>query len=82
MRQVRKLKFGNGYQQIKIYQVDGDRVSLADVEYTNQYGVLRWTPPSAGTFNLICEISPDRSVIGLIVTNTEGFADTFDCPIS
>lgn len=78
MRQVRKLKFGNGIQQIKAYRIVDGKAELVDIEYTNSKGVLRWMPPSTGTFNLICEMSPQYSITGLEIVSDAGFAENFN----
>lgn len=80
MKQVRKIKFGSGVQQIKIYKITADKTALVDIEYTNINGVLRWMPPSMGVYNLICDIAPEYSVTGYSVVNDAGFAEYFNYP--
>ncbi|MDP3013587.1 MAG: hypothetical protein Q8M92_05045 [Candidatus Subteraquimicrobiales bacterium] len=81
MKQVRRIKFGSGTKAIYIYKVDAERAALVDIEYTDIYGILRWMPPSNGTYNLICETEQRHNVVGMVVTSSEGAGDSFNYPI-
>lgn len=82
MRQVIRLRLGNGISRVKIYRIVDAKAKLIDVEYTNSRGILRWRPPSPGIYNIISDTNSEYNVVGLGITNECGFGDGFICPIS
>jgi len=82
--QIKRIKFGNsGIIPIAIYRVTDDgKAMLIDREYTDITGMLRWRPPSTGTYNFISAAHPQYNISGVEITETRGHADSFMCPTS
>lgn len=78
MRMLQKIHFGNKLTKIQIYKwyVRGYK-ELIDEVYTGYDGMLRYNPPSTGTYDFICNDNPQYSIFNKVISGNGGGALTF-----